>query len=139
METISSLCTDMLIGIEGINEPVIYEYFAKLNNNEFRAAADLFAEQGLLSPSFEKTIQGRNEISQYLEKEAKEIMLYPSYGKIIATDRLVTQYQIQGKVQTSYFTVNLNWLIYISNHKEILFVEVKLLASLKELLNFIKG
>jgi len=129
---------DAFTDIEGIDELTIYEYFARLNNNEFIATSELFTEQGCLNPPFEKTVQGRDAIAQYLEKEAKGIEFCPEYGEIIMSDSTFTQYQIKGKVKTNQFTVNVNWLIQLNSIKEIILVEVKLVASLIELLNFSK-
>ncbi|NUN63329.1 nuclear transport factor 2 family protein [Pseudanabaena biceps] len=136
MKDISSNNIDLFINIDGINELTIYEYFAGLNNNEFMATSELFAEQGCLNPPFEQTVCGRDAIAQYLEKEAKGIEFCPAYGEMIKSDNAFTQYQIQGKVKTNQFTVNVNWLIQLNSAKEILLVEVKLIASLIELLNF---
>jgi len=138
MKNISSTNTDTFINIDGIDEPTIYEYFARLNNNEFIATSELFAEQGCLNPPFEKIVCGREAIAQYLEKEAKGIEFCPAYAEMIMSDSTFTLYQIQGKVKTNQFTVNVNWLIQLNSTKEIILVEVKLVASLVELLNFSK-
>jgi len=138
MKNTSSANIDAFIDINGIDELTIYEYFARLNNNEFIATSELFAEQGCLNPPFEKTVCGRNAIAQYLEKEAKEIESCPASGEMILSDSTFTQYQIQGKVKTNQFTVNVNWLIQLNSIKEIILIEVKLVASLTELLNFSK-
>ncbi len=138
MKNISSTNIDEFINIDGIDELTIYHYFARLNNNEFIATSELFAEQGCLNPPFEKTVYGRDAIAQYLEKEAKGIEFCPIYGEMIMSDSTYTQYQIQGKVKTNQFTVNVNWLIQLNSMKEIILVEVKLVASLIELLNFSK-
>lgn len=138
MKNISSTNKDTFIDIDGIDESIIHEYFARLNNNEFIATSELFAEQGCLNPPFEKTVCGRDAIAQYLEKEAKGIEFCPAYGEMIISDSTFTQYQIQGKVKTNQFTVNVNWLIQLNSTKEIILVEVKLVASLVELLDFSK-
>lgn len=138
MKNTSSANIDAFIDINGIDELTIYEYFARLNNNEFIATSELFAEQGCLNPPFEKIVCGRNAIAQYLEKEAKGIESCPANGKMIMSDSTFTQYQIQGKVKTNQFTVNVDWLIQLNSTKEIILVEVKLVASLIELLNFSK-
>jgi hypothetical protein len=57
---------------------------------------------------------------------------------MILSDSTFTQYQVQGKVKTNQFTVNVNWLIQLNSIKEIILVEVKLVASLVELLDFCK-
>ena len=138
MKNTPSANIDAFIDIDGIDELTIYEYFARLNNNEFIATSELFAEQGCLNPPFEKIVCGRNAIAQYLEKEAKGIESCPASGEMILSDSTFTQYQIQGKVKTNQFTVNVNWLIQLNSIKEIILIEVKLVASLTELLNFSK-
>ena len=138
MKNISSTVIDAFTDIHSIDELTICEYFARLNDNEFIAASELFTEQGCLNPPFEKTVCGRDAIAQYLEKEAKGIEFCPTYGKMIMSDSKFTQYQIQGKVKTSQFTVSVNWLIQLNSTKKIILVEVKLVASLIELLNFSK-
>ncbi len=128
--------TNIQIEIRGIHEPVIYEYFARLNNGEFTAAAELFAAQGCLNPPFDQQLQGRDAIAQYLEKEAKGIKFCPEDGAILMSDSNYTQYQIQGKVEMNWFTVNISWSIDLNAAKEIVLVEVKLLNSLDDLLSF---
>ena len=120
------------LDIQGIDEPVIYTYFERLNNGKFIATSKLFAEQGCLNPPFDNQIQGRGAIAQYLEKEAKGIRFCPEYGEVIAIDSNRTQYQIQGKVEINWFTVNISWSIDLNAAKEIMLVEVKLLTSLED-------
>jgi hypothetical protein len=152
MKTKSSIAPSTLVSehlspkieIQGIYEPVIYEYFTRLNNGEFIATAELFAEQGYLIPPFDKQLQGRETISQYLQKEAIGIRFLPERGEIVTNvdpasnlehgDR--TQYQIQGKVEINWFTVNISWSMQLNATKEIMLVEVKLLASFEDLLSF---
>jgi hypothetical protein len=130
--------------IRGVHEPVIYEYFARLNSGEFMATAELFADRGCLNPPFDNQIQGRDAIAQYLEREAKGIIFVPEYGEILT--KLVTapplencdriQYQIQGKVEINWFTVNISWSIELNAAREIVLVDAKLLTSLSDLLSF---
>jgi hypothetical protein len=130
--------------IQGIDELVIYEYFSRLNNGKFIATTELFSEQGYLIPPFGKQLQGREEIAQYLEKEAIGIRFLPERGELVTNvdpsanlgDSDRTQYQIQGKVEINWFSVNISWLIDLNTAKEIILVEVKLLASLEDLLSF---
>lgn len=136
MKTIPSVNTDMMIAIDNLNEPTICEYFIKLNNSEFKETADLFADQGLLNPPFDEPIQGRNAIAEYFAKEAVGMKFCPEYVEIVMIDGVHSQYQIQGKVATSLFTVNVGWLIKLNVAKEIMNVEVKLLNSLGDLLKF---
>jgi hypothetical protein len=124
------------IDIQGIDEPVIYEYFARLNNGEFIATAELFAAQGCLNPPFDNQIQGRDAIAQYLEEQAKGIIFAPADGEILSDDANSTQYQIQGKVELNWFTVNISWWMQLNAAKEIMVVEVKILTALDDLLSF---
>ncbi len=130
------------VNIQGIHEPVIDKYFARLNNGEFIATAELFAAQGCLNPPFDKQLQGREAIAQYLAKEAIGIGFFPEYGEIVTIGTAPTlngdriQYQIQGKVEMNWFTVNISWSIQLNAAKEITLLEVKLLASLDDLLSF---
>ena len=151
MKTISVLAPesrtidlDTSLDLEGIYENTIHQYFLRLNNGEFIDTAQLFTEQGCLNPPFEKSIVGREAIARYLEKEAKGMNFCPERGEILTkvgvadpldrSDR--TQYHIQGKVKTSFFTVDVSWSIELNAAKEIMAVDVKLLASINELLSF---
>jgi hypothetical protein len=120
--------------IDGIDENTICEYFVRLNRGEFAATANLFADRGCLNPPFEKSIVGREAIARYLAKEAIGMSFSPQSGQLIAIDREQSRYQIQGKVVTSYFTINVGWSIELNAAKEITLVEIKLLASMTELL-----
>ncbi len=134
----------MKFDIQGIRESVIYEYFRKLNNGEFIATAELFAEQGCLNPPFDKQLQGRAAIAKYLAEKAKGIRFSPEYGEIVTSidtasdlehgDR--TQYQIQGKVEINWFTVKISWSFELNTVKEIMLVKVNLLTSIDDLLSF---
>jgi hypothetical protein len=130
--------SELLGKIEGIAEPTITAYFMRLNSCEFRAAAELFADIGQLAPPFENPIEGRAEIAAYLEKEASGMSFWPESGVLLIRDDDLAQYHIQGKVKTNYFTINVSWLMQLNIDKEILLVEVKLLAALEELIKFSK-
>lgn len=118
------------------NEPVVHDYFVRFNQSDFVATADLFSEQGSLKPPFEKIIKGRSAIAQYLEKEALGMTVFPTHMKTTMSEQNHTQYQVQGKVKTNYFTVNASWLISLNTMKEITLVEIQLLEKLSDLLAF---
>jgi hypothetical protein len=126
------------IEIKGIQEPTILAYFSRLNSGKLAATAELFAEYGRLEPPFENPIEGREAIAKYLATEARGMKFCPESGVLLIEDDDLAQYHVQGKVQTNYFTINVSWLIQINVYKEILLVEVKLLAALEELLKFSK-
>jgi hypothetical protein len=135
MTTTSSTNDQTLVNIRGISDPTIHDYFTKLNNKQFIAVAELFSEQGTLIPPFEKNIQGKGNILEYLEKEAKGIKSYPEQGEIIQNSSL-TEYQIQGTVEISQFVFNTEWFIQLNSDQKIIIMEVKLAASLESLLDF---
>lgn len=124
--------------IEGITEPVILNYFTYLNSGDFNATADLFAIQGVLLPPFESPIEGRKAIAEYLTLEGKGLELSPKQGKIETTEDQLTKITTTGKVKTSLFSVNVSWDFILTPDQEILFAEIKLLASLQELLHLKK-
>ncbi|OKH23468.1 nuclear transport factor 2 [Hydrococcus rivularis NIES-593] len=119
--------------IKEITEPVIVSYFETLNAGDFEATASLFAAEGALCPPFESPIVGREAIANYLKTEAQGLQLYPLEGIAEGLEDGLTEFQIQGKVQTPLFGVNVAWQFIVNAAKEILSVEVKLLASLEEL------
>lgn len=119
--------------IKGITEPIIDEYFIQLNNANFLETAALFTEQGNLYPPFGKVVQGKSAIAQYLQKEALGMKFFPEAGEITFNHSNNRHYQIQGKVTTHQFTVNVSWLFQLTPTQEISVLEIKLMASLKEL------
>jgi hypothetical protein len=134
-----------LVSIDSIDEPIIHEYFTKLNSNDFTAVAELFPEEGYLKPPFENLIKGRKEIAEYFAKEATDMVFHPETARILSQNKGEAtlqeigghiEYQIQGKVQMSLFTVSVQWLMQLNRARKIAVVEVKLLASLNELLKF---
>ena len=138
MNVAHSIDLDLATTIDGIEEPTITAYFRTLNQENFTATADLFTTSGCLNPPFEGSIVGRAAIAKYLETEARGMILCPEFGRLLIKDNDVAQYHIQGKVKTNYFTINVTWLFQLNLDREILLVEVKLLAALDELLKFKK-
>ena len=120
--------------IKGISEPVVLRYFETLNAGNFSATASLFALEGALHPPFEEPVVGREAIAAYLKAEAEGMTLYPRQGiaETLEDDRI--RVEIQGKVKTLVFGVNVAWQFILTPDREILHVQVKLLASLQELL-----
>jgi hypothetical protein len=114
-------------------EPVVALYFKTINTESFQAASQLFAIDGMLQPPFEEKIAGREAIAAYLEKEAKGFTLQPEHGSWQLLNDGNTDYQILGRVQTPWFSVNVGWQFLLTPNSEIAFVKVKLLASLQEL------
>ena len=120
--------------IKGISESVVLRYFETLNAGNFSATASLFALEGALHPPFEEPVVGREAIVAYLRAEAEGMTLYPRQGIVETLEDNQIRVEIQGKVKTLVFSVNVAWQFILTPDREILHVQVKLLASLQELL-----
>ncbi|MEL6776426.1 MAG: nuclear transport factor 2 family protein [Cyanobacteria bacterium J06597_16] len=116
----------------------ILSYFDWLNQNKFEQVAELFAIAGVLVPPFERAIQGRCAIAQYLSDKAADMTVVPieceRSHNLEATDAIA--YLIRGNVKTSAFMVNVAWRFDLNAASEITVVRVKLLATLQELIKF---
>lgn len=117
-----------MLSIDGISHSTILRYFESLNAGDFKATSELFEVDGAMQPPFEKPIEGRDAIVNYLNKEAIGLMALPQAG--VATD---SDYQITGKVQMPMFGVNVTWYFTLNSSEQITFVRIKLNASPQEL------
>ena len=124
--------SDADLSIAGIDEPVIWQYFETFNRGDFAATASLFAQEGALHPPFESPIVGQEAIAAFLQAEAQGMTLQPREGTFEATEAQA-KFQINGKVQTRLFSVNVAWHFILNQHPEIVYVRIKLLASPQEL------
>jgi SnoaL-like domain len=138
MKPTSAIDRQLVVNIDGIEEPTIAAYFSTLNRGDFMATAELFAETGCLNPPFEGSIEGREAIAKYLATEARGMIVCPAAGAMLLRDDRIAQYHVQGQVKTNYFAINVSWLMQLNTAREIVLVEVKLLAALEELLKFKK-
>lgn len=115
-------------------EPVIEAYFSTFNRHQFSRTASLFAADGrLIAPFEEVPIIGPAAIQTYLEQEAADMVATP---KILESDPLADgkrQVRVKGNVKASVFIVNVAWTYRLNADNQIEQVEVKLLASLQEL------
>lgn len=113
----------------------VQSYFDALNQKDFDRAADLFNEQGQLIPPFEKPIEGKAAIAHYLATEASEMTLMPLTCTQERSESEPSQtFRVEGRVKHSLFLVNVAWIFNLTATDEIESVQIKLLASLKELL-----
>lgn len=116
-------------------EVVISSYFQTFNQGDFQITATLFAAEGRLLPPFASAIIGRDAITDYLAAEAKGMQALPKEkiwetlpsGELSAT--------VVGQVQTSLFSVNVQWNFLLSAQSEILEAKIQLLAALQDLLH----
>ena len=125
-----------LLNIEDIQSQVIHNYFLTLNENKFEEFAALFSPDGVLFPPFESAIVGRDAICQYLQTTGIEVKAFPQSGTVQPENNGITVYQISGNVKTSYFTVNVVWIIELNAEQKIVSAKIKLLATLEDLLRF---
>lgn len=125
-----------LLNIEDIQSQVIHNYFLTLNENNFEEFAALFSPDGLLIPPFESAIVGRDAICQYLQTTGIEVKAFPQSGTVQPENNGITVYQISGTVKTSYFTINVVWIIEVNAEQQIVSAKIKLLATLEDLLRF---
>ncbi|WGV27539.1 nuclear transport factor 2 family protein [Halotia branconii] len=123
------------IQIEGITEASILRYFETLNAGEFEETAALFADDGVMHPPFESDIVGSDAIATYLHKEAQNIQVHPREGIIENLENDQIKIQVTGKAQTSWCGVNVSWLFILNQQRQIIYTQVKLLASPQELLS----
>ncbi|NJM63206.1 MAG: nuclear transport factor 2 family protein [Oscillatoriales cyanobacterium RU_3_3] len=125
-----------LSDINNICEIVVDEYFLRLNDGNFAAVAELFSVKGLLCPPLGKAVCGREAIARYLQAEAKGMESFPRSRIVRNSSNGDAIYQIEGCVETSFFTVNVSWSIHLNAQKEITLLEVKLLNKLEDLVAF---
>jgi hypothetical protein len=120
--------------IEGITEPTILRYFESLNAGKFEDTAALFSADGVMYPPFESGIVGSDAIADYLQREAKDIKVYPRQGILEPLEQEQIQVQVTGKAQTSWCGVNVSWLFILNQEKQITYTKIKLIAAPQELL-----
>lgn len=121
--------------ISGMTQSTLLHYFQTFNAGKFKETAALFAEDGVMHPPFESGIVGRDAITRYLQQEAQNVKAYPREGVVETLEGEQIQFQVTGKAQTSWCSVNVLWIFILNQQKEILYTRIKLLASPKELLN----
>ncbi|HEY9298454.1 MAG TPA: orange carotenoid protein N-terminal domain-containing protein [Phormidium sp.] len=130
------------VKIEGVSHPTVLAYINNMNANDFEAAVNLFAPNGVLQPPFQKTIIGRESILGYMREECQGLKLMPERGIVETTEKDYTPVKVTGKVQTPWFGssvgMNIAWRFLLDSEGKIFFVAIDLLASPKELLNLVR-
>ncbi|MBD1913711.1 MULTISPECIES: ketosteroid isomerase family protein [unclassified Leptolyngbya] len=117
---------------------LINTYFETLNNQDFDAAAALFAPCGILFPPFDTAMEGQEAITAYLKAEARGLQLFPQNCSVQPAESDGYECQVTGKVQTPIFAVNVGWKFQVNSNFQIESARIKLLASMEELLK-LKG
>ncbi len=119
--------------------PLVDRYFAGFNAEDYRAVANLFEADGVLLAPFEDPIQGPEAIYTYLHAEAMDMRAMPSEVETAANADGTKLIVVSGRVKTLLFTVNVRWTFVVSASGQIRSAEIKLLASLQELMQFNQG
>ncbi len=130
------------VSIEGIANPTVLSYMDNLNANDFEALIKLFTPDGALQPPFQRPIVGTEAILRFFREECQNLKLLPERGVSEPAEDGYTQIKVTGKVQTPWFGgnvgMNVAWRFLLNPENQIFFVAIDLLASPKELLNFIR-
>jgi hypothetical protein len=114
-------------------EPTVNRYFESFNQGDFETTASLFATGGQLLPPFEEPIVGPIAIRDYLQQEAEGMAATPKVvSEEAAGDR--RRVIVRGTVKALMFAVNAAWVFDLNPDNQIEQVQVKLLASLQDLL-----
>ena len=129
-------CADQLIAdtseLKGEAESVL-SYVEFFNLGQYQQVSSLFAEGGRLYPPFESPIIGREQIAQYLVKEADGMTISLSKAKVQPIEEGRLKVDVRGKVTALIFQVNVAWQFILTPNQGIESVKVDLLATLEEL------
>jgi hypothetical protein len=130
------------VTIEGITNATVLSYMNNLNANDFDALIQLFTPDGALQPPFQKPIVGKDAVLRFLREDCQNLKLIPERGVSEPAEDGYTQIKVTGKVQTPWFGagvgMNMAWRFLLTPDNKIFFVAIDLLASPKELLNFVR-
>lgn len=115
-------------------------YFAGFNTEDYRAVAALFEDDGILLAPFEEPIVGAEAIYTYLQAEAVSMRATPVD---IESDEINSdgsrRVVVKGRVKTLLFTVSVRWTFALTAADTIQMTEIKLIASLQELMQLDRG
>lgn len=119
--------------------PVVERYFASFNAADFRAVTALFEADGVLLAPFENPIVGREAIYTYLQTEAIAMQAMPVEVETTPGEHGGHQVVVKGRVKTRLFTVNVRWTFGLTAANTLQSAEIRLLASLQELVQLNRG
>ena len=121
-------------------EPVLEEhagavlrYFTFFNQGEYAQVANLFTVKGSLYPPFEPAVVGRDNIANYLLKEAEGMTVSLLSADVHPQEGSRFQVDVRGSATALVFKVNVAWCFLLTDDNEIESVRVDLLATLEEL------
>ncbi|MBW4482490.1 MAG: nuclear transport factor 2 family protein [Tildeniella torsiva UHER 1998/13D] len=115
-------------------------YFAGFNAEDYRAVAALFEADGVLLAPFEEPIVGPEAVYTYLQAEAVSMRAKPVEVESddMASDG-IRRVVVKGRVKTLLFTVSVRWTFALTAADTIQSAEIKLVASLQELMQLDRG
>jgi hypothetical protein len=130
------------VSIKGVSNTTVLSYMNLLNANDFDSLIELFLEDGALQPPFQRPIVGKPAVLRFFKEDCQNLKLLPDQGVTEPAADGYTQIKVTGRVQTPWFGagvgMNVAWRFLIDPQGKIFFVAIDLLASPKELLNFIR-
>jgi hypothetical protein len=130
------------VSIAGIENQTVIDYMNLLNANDFDNLIELFLADGALQPPFQRPIVGKEKVLRFFREDCQNLKLLPEQGVSENSDGGFTQIKVTGKVQTPWFGagvgMNVAWRFLLDPQGKIYFVAIDLLASPKELLNFVR-
>jgi hypothetical protein len=130
------------VSIQNVSNTTVLSYMNLLNANDFDTLIELFLPDGALQPPFQRPIIGKDAVLRFFREDCQNLKLIPEQGVTEPADDGFTQIKVTGKVQTPWFGaevgMNVAWRFLLSPDNKIFFVAIDLLASPKELINFIR-
>lgn len=114
-------------------------YFAGFNAEDYRAVAAVFEADGVLLAPFEEPIVGPEAIYVYLQAEAANMRAIPVEVEATPGPDDTQQVVVKGRVKTSLFSVSVRWTFVLTPDDALQSAEIKLLASLQELMQIDRG
>jgi hypothetical protein len=130
------------VSIANVSNTTVLSYMNLLNANDFDALIELFLPDGALQPPFQQPIIGKEAVLRFFKEDCQNLKLIPDQGVTEPADDGFTQIKVTGKVQTPWFGagvgMNVAWRFLLNPQNKIFFVAIDLLASPKELVNFIR-
>ncbi|HEY9879685.1 MAG TPA: nuclear transport factor 2 family protein [Leptolyngbyaceae cyanobacterium] len=115
------------------SESTIQTYFTTFNQGDFAAAASLFTDEAEMHAPFEAPLVGQSAIQAYLEQEAAGMVANPQEVTCTELSSGLRRICVQGTAKALVFNVNVRWTFLLNPEDKIEQLEVKLLASLQEL------
>ena len=130
------------VSIQNVSNTTVLAYMNLLNANDFDVLIELFLPDGALQPPFQRPIIGKDAVLRFFREDCQNLKLIPEQGVTEPAEDGFTQIKVTGKVQTPWFGaevgMNVAWRFLLNPDNKIFFVAIDLLASPKELLNFIR-